>query len=225
MTPCDPAGIAQRFGHSFNRPELLTAALTHRSAGAGHNERLEYLGDAVLGLVIADALFTTRPSAPEGDLSRLRARLVRKETLADIARELDLGHFLILGSGEQRNGGFRRGSILADAVEAMLGAVYLDAGFTAARDVVLQLFRSRLDDLPCAEQLKDAKTRLQEMLQADGRPLPEYAIVETRGAEHEQRFVARCTLTDRTQSAQGEDSSRRRAEQAAARNMITALEK
>ena len=218
------AALARRLGHDFRDPALLDAALTHRSAGGAHNERLEFLGDAVLNCVIAEAVYERRPDAPEGDLSRLRASLVRERTLAEIAGELDLGACLRLGSGELRSGGFRRASILADAVEALVGAVYRDAGFAAAREVLLRLFADRLATLPDADTLKDAKTRLQEWLQGRGRPLPGYRTIEVSGAEHARRFVVCCELADAELSVTGEGSGRRRAEQAAASAMLAALE-
>lgn len=212
--------LAARLGHDFRSTALLAEAVTHRSAGNGHNERLEFLGDGVLNFVIAAALFERRPDAPEGDLSRLRASLVRETTLAEIAGELDLGAFLRMGSGELRSGGFRRASILADALEAICGAVYRDAGFAAAESLILRLFARRLDDLPDAGALKDAKTRLQEWLQARGRPLPCYALVSESGEAHKRHFVARCTLSDADASTEGEGGGRRRAEQAAAERML-----
>lgn len=201
----------------------MSRALTHRSAGGEHYERLEFLGDAVLGLVISAELLTRRPQAPEGDLSRLRASLVRERTLAQIAAELSVGDYLNMGPGETRNGGFRRASILADAVESLIGAVFLDAGFTCARDMVVRLFAQRLDNLPVADSLKDPKTRLQEWLQARTRPVPEYSIVSVTGEAHKQTFTARCNLTDQTCSSEGVGAGRRRAEQAAAQHMLEKL--
>lgn len=219
----ETATLARRLGHGFASPELLAEALTHRSVGSAHNERLEFLGDAVLNLVIAAELYRLRPDASEGDLSRLRASLVRERTLADIAAELDLGAVLRMGSGELRSGGFRRASILADALEAILGAVYLDAGFAAADQIIRNLFADRLRNLPEADQLKDPKTRLQEWLQARGRPLPEYRLVDESGEAHERRFTVRCLLEDADVSAEGEGGGRRRAEQAAARRVLERL--
>lgn len=213
-----------RLGHEFREPARLREALTHRSAGGRHNERLEFLGDAILNCVIADALFRHRPDAPEGDLSRLRASLVRERTLAEIAAELDLGAALRLGAGEMRTGGFRRDSILADALEAVLGGIYLDAGFDTVHAVIMALYRDRLEALPEADSLKDPKTRLQEWLQARGRPLPRYHTVSVTGAEHARRFVVRCELEDADLAVEGEGGGRRRAEQAAAEIMLQRLE-
>src|SRR5699024_8609645 len=173
-----------------------------------------------LNFVIAAALFRRCPEAPEGDLSRLRAALVREQTLAEIADELDLGRLLVLGAGEQRNGSARRASVLADTMEAVLGAIYHESGFDAVRAVVLKLFAARLDHPPTVDAIKDPKTRLQEWLQARARPLPVYTLVQRSGAEHAQHFVCRCTLEDGDVSCDGEGSSRRKAEQAAAAAML-----
>lgn len=219
-----PESLARRLEHDFRDGRLLEQAVTHRSAGGHHNERLEFLGDGVLNFVIAAALYDSRPDVPEGDLSRMRASLVRETTLAEIASELALGRFLRMGSGELRSGGFRRASILADTLEAIFGAVYRDAGFAAAEALILRLFAGRLADLPDAGALKDAKTTLQEWLQARGRPLPGYTIVEESGEAHNRHFVANCTLTDTQALTQGEGGSRRKAEQAAARQMFEQLD-
>lgn len=223
MTDQDAAKLARRLGHAFADPALLERALTHRSAGSVHYERLEFLGDAVLSLVIAAELHRRQPDAPEGDLSRLRASLVREKTLAAIAGEQGFGDYLRMGPGETRNGGFRRASILADVVESLIGAVFLDAGFDAARGLILRLFDARLEALPAADSLKDPKTRLQEYLQARGRSLPEYAIVDASGAEHARTFTAVCALGDDDLTTRGSGAGRRRAEQAAARAMLEKL--
>lgn len=209
--------------YTFDDERLLKRALTHRSASANNNERLEFLGDGVLNFVIAAALYRRCPDAPEGDLSRLRAALVREGTLAEIARTLELGDVLILGPGEQRNGSCRRASILADAVESLLGAIYTESGFDAAQGVILSLFRERLTHLPDADDVKDAKTRLQEWLQARGRALPQYTLISRSGAEHAQHFVAGCELPDGTEHCRGEGPGRRKAEQDAARHMLAQL--
>ncbi|MCA1779329.1 MAG: ribonuclease III [Xanthomonadaceae bacterium] len=201
----------------FRRPELLSQALTHRSLGNPHNERLEFLGDAVLNLVVADLLFRHRPDAPEGDLSRLRARLVREQTLAEIARELSLGDAVRLGPGELKSGGFLRASILSDALEAIIGAVYLDGGYAAADQVVSTLMLPRLQQLPDAEALKDPKTRLQELLQSRGLGLPVYEVVEEHGQDHNRRFTVHCRVPQMEQPLEAAAGSRRKAEQAAAR--------
>ena len=184
----NPRRWAERtLDYTFTDEELLQQALTHRSAGGLHNERLEFLGDAVLGLVIARALYAARPNASEGILSRYRALLVRRETLAELGRALAIGEQLALGSGELRSGGQQRDSIMADAVEAVLGAIYLDGGFGAAEQVIAQLYRDRLKALPPEQDLIDAKTALQELLQARGMPPPAYQLVATTGPAHAQR--------------------------------------
>jgi ribonuclease III len=196
--------------------ESLEQALTHRSAGASHYERLEFLGDAVLGLVIADALYERLPEAPEGDLTRLRAALVNRVAVADIARAAGMEGSLNLGQGENKTGGQRRESILADALEALIGASYRAAGYPAAREFVLQLYAPRLDSLPSAESLKDPKTKLQEFLQGRGRVLPEYRVLEVSGPDHQRRFVVEVWLPSESWGQHGSGSSRRAAEQAAA---------
>lgn len=214
----------QRIGHTFNARQLLAQALTHRSAGPNHNERLEFLGDGVLNFVIAARLFERNPDAPEGDLSRLRASLVRECTLAEIADELGLADLLVLGPGENRSGSRRQASIKADAVEAVLGAIYCDAGFDRVGDVISSLYHRRLVELPTADSLKDAKTRLQEWLQARSRSRPEYAVVRVSGADHAQHFVARCHLVDTDDAVEGQGGGRRKAEQDAAQQMLQRLE-
>lgn len=209
--------------YRFRDPRLLEQALTHRSHGGPHYERLEFLGDSLLNLCVADLLYRARPHADEGDLSRMRSRLVRDVTLAEIARDLDLSRFLRLGQGELRSGGFLRESILADTMEALIGAVYLDGGFTAARELVTELVERRLAELPDAELLKDPKTRLQELLQAHGLELPDYAVMAESGADHAKRFLVRCSIGDLLPPVQAEAGSRRKAEQAAARLMHQAL--
>jgi ribonuclease III len=203
--------------------ESLEQALTHRSAGARHNERLEFLGDAVLGLVIADALFERLPDAPEGDLTRLRAALVNRGAVADIARESGMEGALHLGQGERKTGGQRRESILADALEALIGASYRIAGYGAARDFVLRLYARRLDCLPSAETLKDPKTRLQEFLQGRGRVLPEYRVLDISGPDHQRLFAVEVWLPSESWGQQGTGSSRRAAEQAAAEAALARL--
>jgi ribonuclease-3 len=197
--------------------------LTHRSAGSANNERLEFLGDALLGFVIAEALCERFPEADEGTLSRMRASLVKRETLAALARGLGLGEYLHLGAGELRTGGYARDSILADAFEALWGAVYLDAGFASARELVLRLFAPRLAQTSAVHAGKDPKTQLQEWLQAQRRPLPEYTVVATGGDQHAQTFVVSCTLADADLGTRAEGSTRRGAEQAAAYAMLEQL--
>lgn len=216
--------LEQRIGHRFARPELAAAALTHRSARGPSNERLEFLGDAVLGLAIAEALYARKPDLPEGDLTRMRASLVNRESLAAVARSIDLGKILELGSGEKRSGGFQRRSILEDALEAVIGAVFMDAGYAAAKSTVERLFGERLAALPHPEALKDPKTRLQEVLQGRGLALPEYRIVGAGGPEHERHFTAECRVPELDLLRSGTGRSRRRAEQAAAAQLLEALE-
>ncbi|WP_020650157.1 ribonuclease III [Solimonas variicoloris] len=216
--------LEQRLGYHFNDASLLSQALTHRSVGHLNNERLEFLGDALVNFVVADVLFRAKAKAEEGALSRLRASLVREETLALLARGLELSEALTLGESELKSGGFRRDSILADAFEAMLGAVYLDGGFAAARDVCERLFAALLADLPDADALKDAKTQLQEWLQARGRPLPRYEVIEESGPPHRRRFHVRASLSDAETAADAHGSSRRAAEQDAARALLQALQ-
>lgn len=215
--------LEKRLGYCFDNPELAVTALTHRSAGSDNNERLEFLGDAVLGLAIAETLYERRPGLAEGDLTRMRAHLVNRETLAELAIELNLGAFLTLGSGERRTGGEQRHSILEDALEAVIGAVFLDSGYAAARAMVQRLFAKRLKSLPGAEILKDPKTRLQERQQAQKLEIPVYTVVKHSGPEHARRFVCECRLVKPELSARGAGSSRRRAEQAAAAALLERL--
>lgn len=216
----DPRRLAQSLGHRFTREELLIQALTHRSVGSSNNERLEFLGDALIGFVIAEALWERFPKADEGTLSRMRASLVKRESLARLARDLKLGDSLRLGAGELRTGGHARDSILADALEAVLGAVYLDAGFERARTVVLELFAARLEQTDAERAGKDPKTRLQEWLQSYKRPLPEYLVLSIDGDQHDQTFIVSCQLQDADVTTRGTGTSRRRAEQAAAESML-----
>ncbi|RMH88348.1 ribonuclease III [Lysobacter pythonis] len=215
----------KRIGHGFAHPALLAQALRHRSAGQPHNERLEFLGDAIVNLLAAEALYAAWPKADEGALTRARAELVRESALAGIARRLDLGAHLSLGPGEMKSGGHRRDSILADAVEAIVGAVYLDAGLEAARRVAMPWFQPLIDALPSPNKVgKDAKTRLQEWLQARAKQLPMYALLEERGEEHARHFLVACRLSDPALETPGEGGSRRAAEQAAAASMLARLE-
>lgn len=215
--------LQSRLGHRFGQPALLATALTHRSFGADHNERLEFLGDAVLGLAISTLLYQRFLASDEGDLSRVRARLVRQDSLHAVALELDLPRCLRLGDGEARSGGALRASILADALEAVVGAVYLDAGFPAALQVVQRLFARALADSDLQAAAKDPKTQLQEWLQGRRMALPVYAIVETRGHAHQQLFVVSCTVAALGVCAHGQGSSRRAAEQEAARAVLATL--
>lgn len=214
---------ALRLTHAFTHQGLLEQALTHRSAGAPHNERLEFLGDGIVNLMIAEALFMRWPKADEGALTRARAELVREASLATIARRLDLGSQLTMGPGEMKSGGHRRDSILADALEALVAAIYLDTGFEACRAVVLPWFEDALAALPVGKPEKDAKTRLQEWLQSKQRPLPLYELISESGDDHAKQFVARCTLSEPPLAAEGEGTSRRIAEQAAAAAVLEKL--
>lgn len=218
----DPDLLQKRLGYRFGDAALLQQALTHRSFGKNNNERLEFLGDAILGAVIAAELYHRFPVASEGRLSRLRASLVRRESLAEIARELQLGEYLQLGTGERRSGGHRRGSILSDSLEALLGAIYLDNGYDACRRCILEQFAGRFDALDEITVLKDPKTRLQEYLQAQGSPLPEYQVLEVSGEAHAQWFRISCTVQGASPCA-GTGNSRRKAEQEAAGMMLQQL--
>lgn len=220
----DPRRLAHALRHEFRRPQLLNQALTHRSAAAENNERFEFLGDALLGFVIAEALWGQFPHASEGRLTRLRASLVKKEALARLARGLDLGEYLHLGAGELRTGGHARDSILADTLEAVFAAVYLDQGFQDAKQVILALYRESLERVVVDGPSKDPKTRLQERLQAEKRSLPTYEVLEIGGSQHDQSFLVCCCLTDSNQTARGRGKSRRRAEQQAAEQMLELID-
>lgn len=216
--------LTAALGHAFADCALLQTALTHRSFGLPHNERLEFIGDGVLNCVIAIALFRRYPDLAEGDLSRLRANLVRQEALHRIALSLKLGGFLRLGEGELKSGGNQRPSILADTVEALIGAVYLDGGFEVAQSVIGRLYLPLFDELIPGQVEKDAKTRLQEWLQGRKKPLPRYQVIDASGAAHEQRFEVACEIENPALRTTGQGSSRRLAEQAAADNALKALE-
>jgi ribonuclease-3 len=215
--------VERSFGYTFVTPALCHTALTHRSAGADHNERLEFLGDAILNCSVARLLYDAHPQADEGALSRLRASLVSGESLAHIAAALGLGDYLHLGPGELKTGGFRRASILADALEALLGAVFLDGGFDAAAAVIARIMNARILDLPAADELKDPKTRLQEVLQARGLTLPIYTLTAVTGDAHAQSFTVTCEVPIFAVTAVGEGASRRRAEQLAAAKVLDLL--
>lgn len=211
---------AGSLGHRFRDEALLALALTHRSASGRHNERLEFLGDAVLGLVAAETLYVVHPEADEGALSRLRARLVRRETLEGLARNLELGRQLRLGSGELRSGGHHRASILANALEALFGAVYLDGGLDAARLVIQSLLGAEIAALPADLDLRDPKTRLQELLQGQGQSPPVYMLDQVTGQAHEQSFFVTCCIDSLGLRFQGQGASRRAAEQDAAEHAL-----
>ena len=209
--------------YRFQNPELFQQALTHRSAHPRNNERLEFLGDAVLGFVISEIVYRLRPEAAEGDLSKLRSSLVRDESLAELALQIGLGEHLILGSGERKTGGHRRESILADALEAVFAAVFLDRGLDAARSIIERTYERRILALPDVADLRDPKTRLQEWLQARQMPLPEYELVKVSGQDHERRFAVVCRVAKDDAVTEGESTSRRKAEQKAARKMVALL--
>lgn len=219
-----PAGLEKRLGHQFSDRRLLEQALTHRSRSADNYERLEFLGDGVLGCAVADELYARFPQLPEGKLTRLRASLVREEMLAEIGRELGLGALLRLGEGEAAAGPEPRPSILADALEAVLGAVFLDGGYGAARAAVLAAFGPHIDRLDPERPAKDAKTRLQELLQSRHRGLPQYRVVSVQGEAHRQSFEVECSVSGLETKATGSGTSRQRAEQQAARAMLERLE-
>ncbi|MGI9248276.1 MAG: ribonuclease III [Woeseiaceae bacterium] len=209
--------------YRFEDAGLFNQALTHRSAAGRNNERLEFLGDAVLDFVISDAIYKARPGAAEGDLSKLRSSLVKDTSLAALATDLGLGEYLILGSGEKKTGGHRRESILADALEAVFGAIFLDNGIDAAKDIIERVFASRLLELPDADDLRDPKTRLQEWTQARGIGLPVYDLVGVTGKAHKQRFDVSCTIGETSGVTRGESTTRRKAEQKAAAEMLARL--
>ncbi|MGH8274981.1 MAG: ribonuclease III [Gammaproteobacteria bacterium] len=211
-------------GYCFDDPGLAAEALVHRSAGGQSNERLEFLGDAVIALAVAEWLYNEKPELAEGDLTRMRASLVNRDTLSGLADELELSDLLELGGGERRNGGSRRRSILEDTFEAVIGAVFLDGGFAQTRRVVQGLFADRFDKLPDAESLKDPKTRLQERLQARGFDLPQYVLVATQGPEHARHFEIECRVGALALHAKGQGPSKRRAEQAAAAAALVQLD-
>ena len=208
--------LVQRLQYTFRDAGLLARALTHRSHGNQNYERLEFLGDSILSFLVADLLYDRFPRLPEGDLTRLRATLVRRETLAGLARGLKLGDFLELGSGELKSGGFDRDSILADSLEAIIGAIYKDGGLDAARQTVLRLYASVLRDIDPQAILKDPKTRLQEILQGNRKPLPTYTVVNVKGEAHNQEFTVQCDVVGLDIPLVGVGSSRRKAEQEAA---------
>ncbi len=217
--------LQQRLGYQFIDPDLLTLALSHRSVAAENNERLEFLGDSILGLVVTDFLYREFPQAREGDLSRMRSHIVRGESLAEVAKQLALGPDLLLGSGEMKSGGHRRDSILGDTVEALIGAVYLDRGIEAAREIVTAWFKSFFDSALQAQPVKDAKTALQEWLQHGNKPLPDYQLVSTGGEAHSRLFTVSCKIAAVEAAMTATASSRRRAEQMVAEQLLEEVEK
>nr|WP_282103380.1 ribonuclease III [Halomonas getboli] len=216
--------FSRRIGHDFAQPDLLELALTHRSYGGRNNERLEFLGDSIVNFVIAEDLFQRFPQAREGQLSRLRARLVKGQTLAELAREMEFGGHLLLGSGEMKSGGHRRDSILADAVEAVIGAIYLDAGMETARARVLAWYAERLEAINLQDTQKDPKTRLQEFLQSRQSALPRYEVISVEGEAHAQTFTVECHIEMLEEHTRGVGSSRRHAEQQAAEKALSRIE-
>ena len=215
--------IQDILGYVFHDPALLILSLTHRSYSKHHNERLEFLGDSVLGYVIAECLYTQFPEAQEGELSRLCASLVRGNTLSQLARELGIGDFLLLGQGELKSGGFRRHSILEDAFEALIGAIYLDGGIEPVKAFISQHYEKRLAQLSLGSNYRDAKSQLQEWLQGKGYDLPEYNIDHIEGPEHDQMFFVLCRTSILAEHVQGKGPSRKRAEQAAAREALKCI--
>jgi ribonuclease III len=218
-----PELLCKNLGLHFNSPELFIMALTHRSFSARNNERMEFLGDAILGFVIAEQLYQRFPTAAEGELSRLRASLVNQSALAELARKHQMGSYLLLGSGELKSGGFRRDSILSDALEAVIAALYIDQGMAACQQWIIQLFNEKLDNLSLNNWQKDPKTQLQELMQAKKIDLPDYQLISMSGLAHEQTFQVRCTIALITQSTIGTGISRKKAEQAAAEQMLQLL--
>ena len=219
----DTARLQRTLGYEFTDPQLLTLALTHRSAGGGNNERLEFLGDSIVNHIIAEALYQRFPESREGEMSRMRASLVMGETLAEVAKELHLGEYLLLGPGERKSGGHRRASILADAFEAVVGAILLDSDVQQCRRCVLGWFAPRLQRLSVATVDKDAKTQLQEYLQGRNNPLPQYELLGVQGDAHKQQFRVACRLHKPSLVVEGKGSSRRKAEQDAAGSALDRL--
>jgi ribonuclease-3 len=215
--------LSKKLGYTFSNKDLLLQALTHRSAKGIHNERLEFLGDSILGFVIAEVLYQQFPSHDEGDLTRMRSSLVRGVTLAEIGRGFNLGEYLILGPGELKSGGHRRDSILEDAVEAIIGAVYLDSDNETAKSLVLSWFADRLENIKPGNEQKDPKTRLQEYLQARKIALPLYEVIHTSGQSHNQQFTVRCTTDVINTEVVTKGTSRRKAEQAAAQQVLALI--
>ena len=215
--------LESALGYTFKNKDYLHRALTHRSLGQVNNERLEYLGDALLGFVIANTLFHTHPEAPEGVLTRLRATLVKGETLAKIARQIDLGEYIRLGISEQKSGGWRRKSILANTLEAIFGAIYLDSDFQTCARSIETLFSEYIEGCTPDTLVKDPKTRLQEYLQANQKQLPVYEIIEESGAAHDKTFLIRCTIQDMDIIVEADGRSKRTAEQSAAKIILEDL--
>jgi ribonuclease-3 len=220
-----PEILCKKLGLVFSQPQFFITALTHRSVGANNNERLEFLGDAILGFVIAQQLYDAFPEADEGTLSRLRASLVNESSLAELARKHCVGDYLFLGSGELKSGGFRRDSILSDAFEAIIGALFKDQGIAACQDWITQIFAEKLQDLSAENWRKDPKTQLQELMQAKKMDLPDYTLIDMSGLAHEQTFTVKCSVPLITESCIGTGVSRKKAEQSAAEMMLAKLNK
>jgi len=218
-----PEVLMRRINYQFQDGSLCELALTHRSCGKKNNERLEFLGDSIVNFVIAEDLFKRFPQAKEGQLSRLRAQMVKGKTLAEIARDMDMGDYLKLGSGELKSGGFRRDSILADSVESLIGAIYLDSDMDTVRSHILSWFKTRLAALSLTQTMKDAKTRLQEYLQSRRLELPEYFLENVEGEAHDQTFYIKCTISELSEPTKGVASSRRQAEQESANAALEQL--
>ena len=215
----------QSLKYEFQDQSLLVLALTHRSVSSVNNERLEFLGDSILGFVIADLVYQLKQEIDEGDLTRLRAHLVQESTLHKIALTMNLSDYIILGSGEKKSGVKYRSSVLSDTLEALIGAVYIDGGYHHAKMLIKRLFKSWFDDLPDLNQLKDSKTQLQELLQHNGDALPSYSLEKTTGADHDQVFFVDCKIEKNNLQTIGQGSSRRNAEQQAAKEMLIKLKK
>ncbi len=216
--------VSKRIGYTFKQPALLQQALRHRSAGAPHNERLEFLGDSLVNLMVAESLFSHWPKADEGALTRARANLVRESSLAAIARRLEVGDNIVLGTGEMKTGGHRRDSILADTLEAVIAAIYLDSNFETCRRTVLPWFEQQIRDIQPGKIDKDAKTRLQEWLQAKQLARPDYQLIESRGEDHARIFIVQCSIAEPELCEQAQGSSLRLAETAAAEKLMIKLE-
>jgi ribonuclease-3 len=225
INPHNLARLTKKLGYEFNEPALLVQALTHRSAKGAHNERLEFLGDSILGFVIAEALYNKFPNHDEGDLTRMRSSLVKGVTLAELARDFNLGECLILGPGELKSGGHRRESILEDAIEAIIGAVYLDSAIDRCKALILTWFDKRLTVIKPGNEQKDPKTRLQEFLQGRKIPLPTYEVIDTTGQSHNQEFTVRCETSVISEVVVAKGTSRRKAEQQAAQQILALIER
>lgn len=225
MSKVDLDRLCRRLGYSFQDLKLLKRALTHRSYGQDNNERLEFLGDSILNFVIAHDLFNRFPQQTEGELSRLRSFLVKGQTLAEVGLELQLGDYLLLGQGELKSGGFRRESILADAMEAIFAALYFDGGIEASKTCILRLYHTRLEDNNLRDTLKDPKTQLQELLQSLKKSLPEYTLLQVEGEEHDQVFHVACSVSGYLQKTEGKGNNRRKAEQEAAKLFLYSLQR